>query len=78
MTERGTIVSTADKKKFDSSNAKSVLFVLLRGQQDQPVLTQETGQENHSVKVLHLNLYLESYQSKDCYFETILRVAFLP
>ena len=76
MTEKGTIVSTADKKKFDASNSATVLLTLLRSQQDQYTLIQETGQENHSVKVLHLNLFLESYQSRDCYFDTILKVAF--
>lgn len=75
LTEKGTIVSTADKKKFDASNGNSVLLTMLRSQQDQYQLIQETGQENHSVKVLHLNLFLESYQPRDCYFETILKVA---
>lgn len=75
MTDRGAIVSAADKKKFDTSNSSSVLLTMLKGQQDQQLLIQDSRVENHSVKVLHLNLFLEAYQPRDCYFDTILKVA---
>ena len=76
LTSLNEIVSIKDKKKLNIGQADSLRFTLLRDQRDPVVLSDPSTSDSDNVRArsFHIRISLESYQPRDCYFETVMRV----
>ena len=71
----GRIFTHNSLLKFDSFKQEAIEISLLKTPWDSNTLIDKSSNDKPlGTKFCHLNLYLESYQPKDTYFEHILNV----